>query len=126
MDRDSCRDRYEHEPQHPMLRDEYGAVEQRDPYEGYRYDFHMERNRLVYHEIGDVRPQFRMIHQPVIQPSVASQKKEGRKQQQRGRRENRQKDAENSQTQRQQSEYCIKYLHHYKKSLNHIYCCNLG
>lgn len=51
-------------------------------------------------EIGDIRAKFGMVHEPVIQPAVATQEQSCRQQQQRSRRQHRQKGSQYAQTER--------------------------
>lgn len=67
----------------PMLRNPDCAIKQGKPESRDRNDLDMKRYRLVYHEIGYVAAQTRMIEQPVIQFSVAAKEQGRRKQKQR-------------------------------------------
>ncbi len=64
------------------------------------------------HEVGYIRAELRMVHEPVVESAVAAQEKEGGEQQERGRREYGQEYAQNSQTEGNESQYGQKYSHH--------------
>lgn len=51
-------------------------------------------------EIGDIRAELGMVHEPVVQPAVSTQKQSCRQQQQRSRRQHRQKRSQYAQTER--------------------------
>ena len=90
----------EEEAESPVLCHEYRAIQQGKPKSRHRYNLYLQRNGLVFHEVGYIRAQLRMILQPVLQSSVATKEKRGREQQQRCSRQDRQKNAKNPQSQR--------------------------
>ena len=83
-----------------------GAIDKSDPYKRYRYDFDTKRNRLMLQEITYISAELRMIHQPLIEPVVATQEKCCSEKQERCRRKYRKEYAQNSQTERQKADYC--------------------
>lgn len=66
MDSDRTGKKDKENPQSPMFGNEYGAVEQSDPYHRDRNDLDLHWNGSVYHEVTYVRSQPRMIHQPIV------------------------------------------------------------
>lgn len=103
----------EHETEGPMFRNGDRAVQKRDPDHAYGYDLHMERDGLMYHEIADVRTQFRMAHQPLVKRLRPLQEKGGRKEEERSCGKHRKKDSQYSQPQGQQSQYSQYIFHSY-------------
>ena len=86
------------EAESPMLGNEDGAVEQRNPDHADGQDLDLQRYSLMYHEVLNVRSQFRMVHQPVIQSLVTTQEKRRREQKQRSGGQHRQEYAQYRQT----------------------------
>ena len=81
----------EEEAEGPMFSYKDGAVEQRNPDHAHGQDLDLQRYSLMYHEVLNVRSQFRMVHQPVIQSLVTTQEKRRREQKQRSGGQHRQK-----------------------------------
>jgi len=71
----------------------------------------IQRDGLMYHEIADVRTQFRMAHQPLVKRLRPLQEKGGRKEEERSCGKHRKKDSQYSQPQGQQSQ-CSQYIFH--------------
>ena len=94
MDGDGCGEKNEEQTEGPMFSDKNGAVEQRNPDHAHGQDLDLQRDRLMYHEILNVWSQFRMVHQPVIQPLVTTQEKRRREQKQRSGGQHRQEYAQ--------------------------------
>ena len=78
----------------PMFSHKDGAVEQRNPDHADGQDLDLQRYSLMYHEVLNVRSQFRMIHKPVIHSPMAAKKQRCGKQKQRSSRQHRQKYAQ--------------------------------
>lgn len=60
--------------------DKESAVKQSNPQQADRNNLDPERNRLIFPEIGNVWPQMRMIHKPMIQTWGTSDKQSRRQQ----------------------------------------------
>ena len=73
----------EEQAEGPVFCNKNGAVEQRNPDHADGQDLYLQRYSLMYHEVLNVRSQFRMVHQPVIQSLVTTQEKRRREQKQR-------------------------------------------
>ena len=91
---DGCCKQDEEQAESPMLCNEDGAVEQRNPDHADGQDLNLQRDGLMYHEVLNVRSQFRMVHQPVIQSLVTTQEKRRREQKQRSGGQHRQEYAQ--------------------------------
>lgn len=87
------------------------AVKQRQPERCHRHYLHSQRNGLVLGEVRDVRSEFRMSHQPVMQILVPAQEQRRGQQQERSGGQHRQKCAQDSQSERNQPQYGQKYIH---------------
>lgn len=72
MDRDGDGEDYEEKAQCPMIGDKDGTVEECQPYHADGQDLDSHRDSLVKHEVPDVRPEVRMLQQPVIKSAMAS------------------------------------------------------
>ena len=80
----------EEQAEGPMLGNEDGAVEQRKPDHADGQDLDLQRDRLMYHEVLNVRSKLRVVHKPIIQSLVTTQEKRRREQKQRSGGQHRQ------------------------------------
>ena len=69
---------YEEGPERPMLSNKNSTVKQCKPKGCDCYNLYPQRNSFMFHEVIDVWAKFRMIHQPIIQSSVATQEERSR------------------------------------------------
>lgn len=111
MDGNSSSKDQEEQSEEPMFRHPYGAIQQGDPDHADRDYLHLQRDRLMYHEIAYVRAQFRMVHKPVVKRSRRTEEQSGSKQKEGSRRKDRQKDPDDSQNQTNQPYARKKILH---------------
>lgn len=72
---------YEEQSENPMVGYAYGTEQQSQPEHWYCNYLYPHGYSLVLKEIRDIRTEFRMIHQPVIQLSVATKEQCSRKKQ---------------------------------------------
>ena len=108
---DACCQSKEEESQGPMLRHSESAEEQGYPKGGNGYYLDFQGYGLMMQEVGKIRTQLRMVHQPFVELPVAAQEKE-RGQKQKGRsREYGKKYSQHSQPQGNQAQYGKQYSH---------------
>ena len=79
VDGDCCCQKDEEEAEGPVLGHEDGAVQEGEPDHGDRNDLDLQRDGLMYHEVLDIWPKSRVVHQPVIQSFMAAQEECGGK-----------------------------------------------
>ena len=72
----------EKEPQRPMVSYTNGAVKKCQPKSCDRNNLNPQRNGLMLKKVGNIRSELWMIHQPIIESSVALKKKCSRQQKQ--------------------------------------------
>lgn len=96
---DACCQSKEEESQGPMLRHSESAEEQGYPKggNGYYLDFH--GYGLMMQEVGNIRTQLRMVHQPFVELPVAAQEQKSGQEQQRCGRKHRKEYSQYSQSQ---------------------------
>lgn len=92
-------DKQEREPPHPSHKQ--GAIEQRNPHQRYRDDFHPQRYGLMFEKVADIGTQPLVIQKPVIEPWRTAQPQGCRQQQKRGGRQQRQEDTGYPQAERE-------------------------
>lgn len=110
----------EEQAEGPVFCNKNGAVQQRKPHHADGQDLDLQRYSLMYHEVLNVRSQFRMIHKPVIHSPMAAKKQRCRKQKQRSGWQHRQKYAQYRQTKGYKSEKNKQPLHSGCKNSNLI------
>ena len=79
VDGDCCCHKDEEEAEGPVLGHEDGTVQEGEPDHCDRNDLDLQRDGLMYHEVLDIWPKSRVVHQPVIQSFMAAQEECGGK-----------------------------------------------